>query len=144
MSYYIKATVEVADKLGVTEIRNKTADGNVLLWQADVTAMPGETVFERAAYVGGVCLTLIQAKEETDGTDYPAEVYTPDYFKDEPGTVPAEEVEQQETVPPTEIEQPWETEQPEDTVPAEEIVPSEPTVDETLTPDEETEKGGEV
>ena len=69
MAFYIKVTKQVADKLGVTAIRNKTADGNVLLWQADVTAMPGETVFERAAYVGGVCLTLIQAKEETDGTD---------------------------------------------------------------------------
>ena len=34
MAFYIKVTREVADKLGVAGIRNSTADGNVLLWQA--------------------------------------------------------------------------------------------------------------
>ena len=131
MAFYIKVTKQVADKLGVTAIRNKTADGNVLLWQADVTAMPGETIFERAAYVGGVCLQPIQAKEETDGTEYPVEVYTPDYFK--PGTVPATDIEQPDETADAEILP------DEDTVPAEEIVPNEENpVDETLTPDEET------
>ena len=138
MAYYIKATVEVADKLGVTEIRNKTADGNVLMWQADVAGMPGETVFERAAYVGGAYLTMQEAKEETDGTaEEPKPVYTPEYFKPE-------------TVPPTDIEQPDETADAEilpdeDTVPAEEIVPNEENpVDETLNSVDNTEKGGEV
>ena len=37
MAFYIKVTKEVADRLHLTGIRNKTADGNVLLWQADGT-----------------------------------------------------------------------------------------------------------
>lgn len=53
MAFYIKVTREVADKLGVAGIRNSTADGNVLLWQADVAGFPGDTVFDRAAVVGG-------------------------------------------------------------------------------------------
>lgn len=54
MAFYIKVTKQVADKLGVAGIRNSTADGNVLLWQADVAGFPGDTVFDRAAVVGGV------------------------------------------------------------------------------------------
>ena len=61
MAFYIKVTREVADKLGVAGIRNSTADGNVLLWQADVAGFPGDTVFDRAAVVGGVCLSPQQA-----------------------------------------------------------------------------------
>ena len=34
MAFYIKVTKEVADRLHLTDIRNRTADGNVLLWQA--------------------------------------------------------------------------------------------------------------
>ena len=41
MAFYIKVTREVADKLGVAGIRNSTADGNVLLWQADVAGRCG-------------------------------------------------------------------------------------------------------
>ena len=37
MAFYIKVTKEVADRLHLTDIRNRTADGNVLLWQADVS-----------------------------------------------------------------------------------------------------------
>lgn len=77
MAFYIKVTKEVADKLLLTGIRNETADGNILLWQADVAGLPGDTVFDRAAQVGGVCLTPQQAKEEIDGTDHPVEVVTP-------------------------------------------------------------------
>ena len=66
MAFYIKVTREVADKLGVAGIRNSTADGNVLLWQADVAGFPGDTVFDRAAVVGGVCLSPQQAKGEID------------------------------------------------------------------------------
>lgn len=37
MAYYIKVTKKVADKIGApVENRNKTADGNILLWQADL------------------------------------------------------------------------------------------------------------
>lgn len=81
MAFYIKVTKEVADSLGLTEIRNQTADGNVLLWQADVAKYPGDTVFDRASVVGGICLSPQQAKEEIEGTEYPAEVTTPDEFK---------------------------------------------------------------
>ena len=63
MAFYIKVTKEVADRLHLTDIRNRTADGNVLLWQADEA--------------GGVCLTPQAAKEEIDGTDHPVEVFTP-------------------------------------------------------------------
>lgn len=56
MAFYIKVTKEVADRLHLTDIRNRTADGNVLLWQADVARFPGDTVFDRAKEAGGVCL----------------------------------------------------------------------------------------
>lgn len=94
MAFYVKVTKEVADYLGVTDIRNKTADGNVLLWQADLNRIPGETIFERAQSVGGVCLQPIQAKAEIDGTDTPAEVYTPDQYKPVAEQLPAGEEEE--------------------------------------------------
>ena len=84
MAFYIKVTREVADKLGVAGIRNSTADGNVLLWQADVAGFPGDTVFDRAAVVGGVCLSPQQAKGEIDGVEYPVEVTTPPEYMDLP------------------------------------------------------------
>lgn len=71
MAFYIKVTKEVADRLHLTDIRNRTADGNVLLWQADVARFPGDTVFDRAKEAGGICLTPQAAKEEIDGTDHP-------------------------------------------------------------------------
>lgn len=83
MAFYIKVTRQVADKLKLTSIRNLTADGCVLLWQADLTGRPGLTILEKAASVGGVCLTPQVAKKEIDGTDTPAEVTTPDEFKDQ-------------------------------------------------------------
>ena len=75
MAFYIKVTREVADALGVTALRNQTA---------------GETIFDRAARVGGAALTPQAAKAETDGTaDYPAEVHTPEeYRRDEPTLLP--------------------------------------------------------
>lgn len=91
MAFYVKVTQDVADYLGVTEIRNKTADGNVLLWQADLNSLPGETIFERAQSVGGVCLQPVQAKAEIDGTDTPAEVYTPEQYKPAEEQTPAVE-----------------------------------------------------
>lgn len=74
---YIKVTPSVADALGVKGIRNTTADGNCLLWQADLNTIPALSIEERAAKVGGVALTPNQAKLELDGTDHPAVVSDP-------------------------------------------------------------------
>ena len=83
MAYYIKVTQEVADALGVTTIRNRTADGCVLCWQADLDGTPGATIADRAASVGGALLSARQAKAETDGTaETPASVFTPERYKD--------------------------------------------------------------
>lgn len=81
MAFYIKVRVEVADYMKLTTERNRTKDGCVLLWQADVARFPGDTIFERASYAGGVALTPQSAKEETDGTDYPAEVSLPAWLQ---------------------------------------------------------------
>lgn len=86
MAFYIKVRLEVAEYLKVTSERNRTADGNILLWQADVLRFPGDTVLEKAKYAGGVALTAPQAKQETDGTEHPVEVRLPEWLK------PAEEV----------------------------------------------------
>ena len=49
------------------------------MWQA------GDTVFDRAAVVGGVCLSPQQAKGEIDGVEDPVEVATPEGFMDKDG-----------------------------------------------------------
>lgn len=87
MAFYIKVTKQVADKMNLTAIRNKTADGNVLLWQADLNRIEGDTIFDRATRVGGVALTPQAARLETDGTETPAEVTTPDEYKDDEPTI---------------------------------------------------------
>lgn len=51
------------------------------MWQA----FPGDTVFDRAAVVGGVCLSPQQAKGEIDGVEDPVEVATPEGFMDKDG-----------------------------------------------------------
>lgn len=83
MAFYIKVTQDVATALDLTEDRNNTADGNVLLWQADIAGVPGDTVFDRAAALGGVCLTPQQAKAEIAGVETPAEVFTPEQYHTE-------------------------------------------------------------
>ena len=98
MAFYIKTRLEVADYLKVTSERNRTADGNILLWQADVLRFPGDTVLDKAKYAGGVALTASQAKQETDGTDYPVAVRLPEWLK------PAEEVTVVEDVTETDPE----------------------------------------
>lgn len=92
MAYYIKVAKKVADKIGApVENRNKTADGNILLWQADLNIIPGETIFDRAAYVGGVAMPGQSAKAEIDGTAVPpAEVTIPEYYQDKVEETPAE------------------------------------------------------
>ena len=95
MAYYIKIDKRVADKIGApVENRAKTADGKVLLWQADLNVVPGDDIFERAAFVGGVALSPVEAKEETDGRCVPAEVVVPEVYRDkeEPIVVPEEHI----------------------------------------------------
>lgn len=81
MAFYVKVTPAVATALKVKAIRNKTADGNYLLWQADLNSIQGVTIFDRAAKVGGVALTPNEAKRETDGVVNPVAVTTPDRYK---------------------------------------------------------------
>ena len=92
MAYYIKVARQVADKIGApVENRNKTADGNILLWQADLNIIPGETLDARAAFVGGVAMPGQSAKAEIDGTAVPpAEVTIPEYYQDKVEETPAE------------------------------------------------------
>ena len=87
MAYYVKVTKQVSDKMNLTAIRNKTADGNVLLWQADLNRIEGDTIFDRATRVGGVALTPQAARLETDGIENPAEVTTPDEYRDDKPTI---------------------------------------------------------
>lgn len=135
MAFYIKTRVEVAEYLKVTSERNRTADGCILLWQADVLRFPGDTVLDKAKYAGGVALTASQAKQETDGTEYPVEVRLPGWLK------PAEEVTIVEDVTETNPETNPETgeestgENPE----APEDAP-----EETAEESEEVKEGGEV
>lgn len=114
MALYIKVTKEVAQQLGLTGIRNRTADGNYLLWQADVAQFPGTTIFERAKYVGGTAINAGTAKQETDGVEHPIPVYTPERFggkplEEEGMEAPTKETSEVETPePPTEEELPTE------------------------------------
>lgn len=80
MANYIKVAPRVAEALGLTTMRNKTADGNYLLWQADVLNQPGISLAERAAAVGGVVLSPQDAKRETDGTENPVKVTVPEKY----------------------------------------------------------------
>lgn len=41
--------------MGLTSIRNKTADGNYLLWQADVLRFPGDDIFPARLIVAEPC-----------------------------------------------------------------------------------------
>lgn len=92
MAYYIKVAKLVADKIGApVENRNKTADGNILLWQADLNIIPGETIDDRAAYVGGKAMPGQLAKTEIDGTAVqPEKVTIPEYYQDKVVESPAE------------------------------------------------------
>lgn len=80
MIYYIKVTPEVARRFCNPVLRNRTKDGNILLWMGDLNQVPGDTLKERANYVGGALLTTNQANDEYWGyTDDLAGCYTPDY-----------------------------------------------------------------
>ena len=81
MIYYIKTTPEVAKRLANLSLRNALKDGNIALWMSDLNSVPGDTLAERAAYVGGALLTPKACAEEYYGkTDEYAYCYTPEYF----------------------------------------------------------------
>ncbi len=69
MAFYIKVTKQVADKLGVAGIRNSTADGNVLLWQADVAGFPGDTVFDPFLGSGTTGVACVKTKRDFIGIE---------------------------------------------------------------------------
>ena len=140
MAFYIKTRLEVADYLKVTSERNRTADGNILLWQADVLRFPGDTVLEKAKYAGGVALTASQAKQETDGTEYPVAVRLPEWLK------PAEEVTVVEEVTETDPETEESTEGITEVTEAAGENPEESpeTAEETAEESAEVTEGGEV
>lgn len=45
----------------------KAKDGNYILYQTALAGVKGATLSERVAYVGGVLLTQLQAKQEMSG-----------------------------------------------------------------------------
>lgn len=69
MARYIKANVKVAEYLHLETDRNRVADGNYLLWQADMLAFGRPTeLTEILTRIGGIALTATEARQEQDGT----------------------------------------------------------------------------
>ena len=69
MARYIKVNPKVAEYLHLTEDRNKVADGNYLLWQADMLAFGRLSELpEILMKIGGLSLQAHEAREEQDGT----------------------------------------------------------------------------
>lgn len=69
MARYIKVNPKVAEYLHLTEDRNKVADGNYLLWQADMLAFDRLSELpEILVKIGGLSLQAHEAREEQDGT----------------------------------------------------------------------------
>lgn len=85
MAYYVKVKPEVRDRILPRYIKGtKSADGNIILFQSDLNGVPGLTLSDRAAAVGGALLTPIEAKLEISGTcaDY-ARCYDPEAVEEE-------------------------------------------------------------
>lgn len=69
MTRYIKANPKVADHLNLTGDRLQVADGNYILWQADMLAFgPLTRLSETLAEIGGYALMPHEARQEQDGT----------------------------------------------------------------------------
>lgn len=69
MARYIKVNPKVAEYLHLTTDRNKVADGNYLLWQADMLAFGRLSELpEILTKIGGISLQAHEAREEQDGT----------------------------------------------------------------------------
>lgn len=77
----VKVTTKVAKLFANLSLRNKTKDGNYIIWMTDIDSVPGLTLDDRISYVGGAKLTPMEAKAERNGTaNPPASVYTPIYL----------------------------------------------------------------
>lgn len=77
----IKVTTKVAKLFTNLALRNKTKDGNYIIWMTDINSVPGLTLADRVSYVGGALLSPMEAKAERNGTaNPPATVYTPIYL----------------------------------------------------------------
>lgn len=69
MARYIKVNPKVARHLRLENDRNQVADGNYLLWQADMLAFGRLTELPSIlAQIGGISLQAHEAREEQDGT----------------------------------------------------------------------------
>lgn len=69
MARYIKVNPKVARHLRLENDRNQVADGNYLLWQADMLAFGRLTEMPSIlAQIGGLSLQAYEAREEQDGT----------------------------------------------------------------------------
>ena len=69
MARYIKVNPKVARHLRLENDRNQVADGNYLLWQADMLAFGRLTEIPSIlAQIGGLSLQAHEAREEQDGT----------------------------------------------------------------------------
>lgn len=69
MAIYIKANRLVAEHLKLEKIRFKLADGNYLLWQADMQAFgPLYQIHKSCELIGALPLQPWEAKQEQQGT----------------------------------------------------------------------------
>ena len=69
MARYIKANPKVADHLNLTCDRLQLADGNYILWQADMLAFgPLTRLSETLTAIGAIALMPHEARQEQDGT----------------------------------------------------------------------------
>lgn len=79
----------------------KANDGNCILYQTALAGVKGATLSERVAYVGGVLLTQLQAKQEMSG-EICGKCHTPKAYggSDEPeamGDIPSADVSNEES-----------------------------------------------
>mgnify|MGYP006978586772 CR=1 FL=1 len=69
MAHYIKANPKVASHLGLHSDRLQVADGNYILWQADMLAFgPLTRLSETLTAIGAIALMPHEARQEQDGT----------------------------------------------------------------------------
>ena len=100
MARYIKVNPKVAQYLNLENDRNTVADGNYLLWQADMLEFgPLTELNNTLAMIGGLALMPHEAREEQDGTVIrPLPEPTDERFRYQPlppVEEPGEEVEEQ-------------------------------------------------
>lgn len=69
MALYIKVNPKVAAYLGLQNDRLRVADGNYILWQADMLAFgPLTRLSETLSEIGGFALRPHEARQEQEGT----------------------------------------------------------------------------